>query len=105
MKMLSSLLKNRKIMNPATLLKLTLPQGSFSRFLNCTNDIKSHNASHFIKNIYKITVKLFQLCVSYRAGDMDFKVVGAKFTSEINITTRDLGECCKLSKYRVGEKA
>ena len=27
-------------------LKLTLPHGCFSSFLNCTNDIKSRNASH-----------------------------------------------------------
>ena len=31
---------------PATLLKVTL-LGSFSRFLNCTNDTKLRNASHF----------------------------------------------------------
>ena len=31
---------------PATLLKLTLLHGSFSRFLNCTNGIKSRNAPH-----------------------------------------------------------
>ena len=29
---------------PATLLKLTLPHGCFSRFLNCTNGTKSCNA-------------------------------------------------------------
>ena len=32
---------------PATLLKVTLLLGSFSRFLNCTNGTKSRNASHF----------------------------------------------------------
>ena len=31
---------------PATLLKLTLLHGCFSRFLNCTNGTKSRNASH-----------------------------------------------------------
>ena len=31
---------------PATLLKLTLFHGCFSRFLNCTNGSKSPNASH-----------------------------------------------------------
>ena len=31
---------------PATLLKLTLPHRCFSRFLNCTADTKSRNASH-----------------------------------------------------------
>ena len=32
--------------SPATLLKLTLLHGCFSRFLNCTNGTKSCNASH-----------------------------------------------------------
>ena len=36
-------LKNE--LQPATLLKLTLLHGCFSRFLNCTNGIKSGNAS------------------------------------------------------------
>ena len=31
---------------PATLLKLTLLHRCFSRFLNCTNTTKSHNAPH-----------------------------------------------------------
>ena len=31
---------------PATLLKLTLLHGCFSRFLNCTNGTKSRNAPH-----------------------------------------------------------
>ena len=31
---------------PATLRKLTLLHGCFSRFLNCTNGTKSRNASH-----------------------------------------------------------
>ena len=31
---------------PATLLKVALLHGCFSRFLNCTNDTKSRNASH-----------------------------------------------------------
>ena len=34
----------------ATLLKVTLLIGCFSRFLNCTNGTKSRNASH-IKNL------------------------------------------------------
>ena len=33
---------------PATLLKVTLLHGCFSRFLNCTNGTKSHKASHMI---------------------------------------------------------
>ena len=33
-------------LQPATLLKLTLLHGCFSRFSNCTNSTKSRNASH-----------------------------------------------------------
>ena len=33
-------------LKPATLLKLALLDGCFSRFLNCTNDTKSCNVSH-----------------------------------------------------------
>ena len=33
---------------PATLRKLTLLHGCFSRFLNCTNGTKSRNASHIV---------------------------------------------------------
>ena len=47
-----------------------------------------------------------------RAGDTNLKVGrgeggggGGKFTSEINITARGLGERCKLPKCRVGAKA
>ena len=34
------------IFESATLLKVTLLHGCFSRFLNCTNGTKLHNASH-----------------------------------------------------------
>ena len=34
------------VVQPATLLKLTLLHGCFSRFLNCTNVTKSSNAPH-----------------------------------------------------------
>ena len=37
---------------PATLLKLTLLHGCFSRFLNCTNGTKSRNASHISRYKY-----------------------------------------------------
>ena len=37
------------IIVPATLLKLTLLHGCFSRFLNCTNVTKSRIASHIVK--------------------------------------------------------
>ena len=34
-------------------LKVTLLNGCFSRFLNCTNDTKSRNASHIITMFLK----------------------------------------------------
>ena len=37
-----------KLQAPATLLKVTLLHGHFSRFLNCTNGTKSRNASHIL---------------------------------------------------------
>ena len=40
---------------PATLLKLTLLHGSFSRFINCTNGTKSPNASHIRGTLVKIS--------------------------------------------------
>ena len=36
---------------PATLLKVTLIHGSFSRFLNCKNGTKSRKASHIYTRI------------------------------------------------------
>ena len=51
----SCLTLNQKVNNirksrfqPATLLKLTLLHGCFSRFLNCTNVTKSRNTSHMV---------------------------------------------------------
>ena len=40
--------KKLKRLQPATLLKLTLLHGCFSRFLNCTNGTKSRNASNIV---------------------------------------------------------
>ena len=40
-------------LKPATLLKLTLLHGCFSRFLNCTNGTKSRNAPH-LANLSKL---------------------------------------------------
>ena len=37
-----------KVAGFATLLKVTLVHGCFSRFLNCTNDIKLRNASNMV---------------------------------------------------------
>ena len=44
-------LKNVKTprIQPATLIKVTLLHGRFSRFLNCTNDIKLRKALHLEK--------------------------------------------------------
>ena len=46
----------------ATLLKLTLLHGCFSRFLNCTNATKSRNASHIcgIFTLKKLCIRSFQ---------------------------------------------
>ena len=53
-------------LKPATLLKLTLLHGCFSRFLNCTNGTKSRNAPHipFFKSWYYFFLKisLSQMC-------------------------------------------
>ena len=48
---------------PATLLKLTLLRGCFSRFLNCTTGTKSRNASHISNQGFDI-FKLFQQLVT-----------------------------------------
>ena len=47
------------LVKPAILLKVTLLHGCFSRFLNCTNDIKSRNATHMYNKSYGITTILF----------------------------------------------
>ena len=41
----------------ATLLKVTLLDVCFSRFLNCTNDTKSCNASHYRREVWKLKKK------------------------------------------------
>ena len=43
------------LLQPTTLLKLTLLYGSFSRFLNCTNGIQLRETSHFIDETYSTT--------------------------------------------------
>ena len=52
-----TILKNLK---PATLLKVTLLHGYFSRFLNCTNGTKSRNASHLWGNHRKLPLDFVQ---------------------------------------------
>ena len=42
------------LLQPATLLKVTLLHGCFARFLNCTNGTKSRNASHILDLSAKI---------------------------------------------------
>ena len=44
------------LLMPATLLKLTLLHGCFSRFLNCTNATKSLNAPHIYSIINPLTL-------------------------------------------------
>ena len=39
------------LLQPATLLKLTLLHGCFSSFLNCASGIKSRNASHILSSL------------------------------------------------------
>ena len=49
-------------LKPATLIKLTLLHGCFSRFLNCANDTKSRNAP----NIYNESLfSSLSLCLLY----------------------------------------
>ena len=38
-------------LKPATLLKVTLLHGCFSRFINRTNGTKSRKASHIVKDV------------------------------------------------------
>ena len=45
---------------PATLLKLTLLHGCFSRLLNCTNGTKSRNAPHIPREFMKILMRSFR---------------------------------------------
>ena len=45
---------------PATLLKVTLVHGCFSRFLNCRNGAKSRNASHIDHHL--VPVDYFVIC-------------------------------------------
>ena len=42
-------------LQPATLLKLTLLHGCFSRFLNCTNGTKSRNATHIVFKVSHVS--------------------------------------------------
>ena len=43
---------------PATLLKVTLLHGCFSRFLNCTNGTKSYKASHMFHEFLRLYLYL-----------------------------------------------
>ena len=54
-------LKNKKnthggVLILVTLLRLTLLYGCFSRFLNCTNGTKSHNAPHIEPKLFTHTI-------------------------------------------------
>ena len=47
----------RYMLKPATLLKVTVLHGCFSRFLNCKNGTKSRKTSHMM-----MTPHMFNLC-------------------------------------------
>ena len=56
-------------MKPATLLKVTLLHGCFSRFLNCTNSTKSRNAPHMsdhygLTEASKCTIESYSVTIS-----------------------------------------
>ena len=54
-------------LKPATLLKLTLLHGCFSRFLNCTNGTKSRNAPHIdYLSIIIIIIFFIFLCLYFQ---------------------------------------
>ena len=59
-------------LKPATLLKLTLLHGCFSRFLNCTNGTKSRNAPHMLyyklEKFFGSVVEGISLALSKLAG-------------------------------------
>ena len=44
------------LVNLVKLLKVTLFNGSFPRFLNCTNGTKSHKASHMNKYVGEVSL-------------------------------------------------
>ena len=48
-------------LKPATLLKLTLLHGCFSRFLNCTNDSKLRNVSQISQISLTVLLKLISM--------------------------------------------
>ena len=53
------LLVKLQALKPATLQKVTLFHGYFSRFLNCTNGTKSRNASHITScEVYYMNIRI-----------------------------------------------
>ena len=54
---MSFLFYNLKTEKPVTSLEVALLHGCFSRFLNCTNDTKSRNASHIVQIIDMIPLE------------------------------------------------
>ena len=55
------------LLEPATLLKVTLLHGCFSRFFNFTDGIKLRNASHIFFQVIaaKIQIMLFQFPLTF----------------------------------------
>ena len=56
---------------PATLLKVTLLHGCFSRFFNCTNGTKLRNASHIYIDHGKSVTDFYN-----RASDIQRGIIG-----------------------------
>ena len=61
---------------PATLLKVTVLHGCFSRFLNCTNGTKSRNASQiFIHKLFNISFLLYHFFLTKNIDSNSSKTV------------------------------
>ena len=106
-------------LKPATLLKLTLVNGCFSRFLNCTNGIKSSNASHtmfdffwnkffiqrqikwrmpqFLPRVYFYWTNSLKSCIKQPQLYLKRQKLEIKFNLEILFYTVFIG---KLPKFR-----
>ena len=84
-----------KRLKPATLLKLTLLHGCFSRFLNCTNANKSRNAPHIYGNNILETLYFKTIIVSHSA-----KTFSSQIRKRIGSEKRSLGTELIILKIR-----
>ena len=70
------------------LLKLTLLHGCFSRFLNCTSDTKSRNASHIsgfanpMTNIFENLLDWWRIFFTRKSGNSKLRNSRCNITSE-----------------------